>query len=237
MDEVTKYLLDQGYLRVNDSLYSQPQQVNDAHHHDFLKFLPEELRDSLEKMMDPVERKKMLTDIYKTRVFVASYWMIAIFFLLLFLPESKFFAPFVAGYIGGRKAGSMWKGAMAALVPFILLGLIDLLVFYNVIYHFYDLYLPSAGILSNSLLATLADFGLDTSGVQGSFYDPGTSLSKCCIYMVIASIIGGTLEGDDRRRQRDTAMWMNESHISNQISKKKGNKDEGGEERGRRSED
>jgi len=221
VDNVTQYLEDQGFMHVEDPSMEEVLKEKKGYHHDLYHLLPEELRENLSKMLDPGERKQMLGDIYKTKIFIASYWMLAVFFILLFLPDSKFFAPFIAGYIGGRKAGSVWKGMMAAMVPFIVLGLMDILVYYHIIYHFYDLYIPSAGFISNNIAVVLIDFGMDPSGVEGSFYDPGTSLSKSCIYMVISAIIGGTLEGDARKLSRDTAEWVNVSNISNQFSKRK----------------
>jgi hypothetical protein len=216
-EDVTRYLMESGVLKVKDSDYPPLGKIK--HHHEIFQILPEELRENLTNMLDPKKRKRMLTDIYKTKVFVASYWMLAIFAVLLFLPESKFFAPFIAGYVGGRKAGSVWKGMLAASMPFLLIGLLDILVAYNIIYHFYDLYLPSAGLLSNNINLMLVDYGMDPSGMEGSFYDPGTSLSKCAIYMVISAIIGGTLEGDARKLSRDTAEWVNVTNISNHFSK------------------
>jgi len=128
------------------------EKENNDHHRELFNLLPEEIRDYIGKMQNPTERTKLFSEVYKTRVFVASYWMISIFIVLLFLPDSAFFAPFVAGYIGGRKAGSLWKGMLAAMVPFIILGFIDLLIYYNIIYHFYDLYLPSEFWLDGSCI-------------------------------------------------------------------------------------
>lgn len=220
IDDTTKFLVDSGFMGLRDEGTGFFKEQK-PHYHDLFQLLPEDLRDNLTKMLDPRKRKEMLTDIYKGKVFVASYWMIAIFMILLFLPESRFYAPFIAGYVGGRKAGSVWKGMLAASMPFILLGFMGLLVQYQIVHNFYDIYLPSAGLISNNIGLFLVDYGLDPSGIEGSFYDPGASLSMCFIYMIISAIIGGTLEGDARKLSRDTAEWVNDSNISKQLSEKK----------------
>ena len=43
---------------------------------------------------------------------------------------------------------------------------------------------------------------MDPGGLEGSFYDPGTSQSKCFIFLVISAIIGGTLEADERKLKK-----------------------------------
>jgi len=220
MDHFTKYFVESGFMNVKEDPSGSIGEESHEHHYDILSLLPEELRDYLTKMQNPKERKKMLGEVYKTRVFVASYWMMAILLVLQLLPDSTFFAPFIAGYIGGRKAGSVWKGIIAALVPFIILGIIDVLLYYNIIYHFYDLYASSVGILTHNILATLAEFGLNTGGMGGSFYGSGGSLSKSCVYMTIAAILGGTLEADERGRLKETANLVNVSNISSQLKRK-----------------
>ena len=219
MDEVTRYLISKGLLRVKDERFEGMAKEKESPHLDIANLIPNEYRGYLTKMLHPKERKKMLRDIYKTKVFIASYWMVGIFLILLLLPESRFYAPFIAGYIGGRKAGSVFKGTLAALLPFMLLGLLDLLVSHNVIYHFYDIYLPSAGTISHNLLLMLSNMGMDTTGLKGAFYDPATSLGRTCIYMAVAAVIGGTLEGDNRRLSYKTADWLKVSNITSQLKR------------------
>lgn len=199
IDEVTKFLISRGIMNLEDEKYRMKTEKKEDSKFDFLHYVPREYRKTFFHILDPEERKKALKEIYKTRLFVASYWMFAIFFVLLLLPESRFFAPFIAGYIGGRKAGNVFKGALAAMVPFMLIALVDLLVYYNFIYHFYDLYLPTSGTLSQNLVLLLSQQGVDTSGLEGSFFNPETSLGRTSIYMTVSAIIGGTLERDARR--------------------------------------
>lgn len=220
-EHAKQFLIDEGFLHVEEDADGGGHREKHGPHHDLYQMVPEEVRDNIRRMMDPLQRKKMLGDIYRTRVFIASYWMLAILFVLLFLPESKFFAPFIAGYVGGRKAGSVWKGVAAAMVPFVILGLLDVLVYYNIIYHFYDLYLPSAGLFSQNLTQVLMNYGLDPSGMEGSFYDPGTSLSRCFIYLIISAIIGGTLEADKRDFNKKFGEWLSGLNISHQVVKRK----------------
>ncbi len=199
VDEITKFLISRGIMNLEDERYRMKPEGKNDNKLDFLHFVPKEYRKAFFHILDPEERKKALKEIYKTRIFVASYWMFAIFFVLLLLPESRFFAPFIAGYIGGRKAGNVFKGALAAMVPFMLIALVDLLVYYNFIYHFYDLYLPTSGTLSQNFVLLLSQQGVDTSGLEGSFFNPETSLGRTSIYMTVSAIIGGTLERDARR--------------------------------------
>ena len=51
----------------------------------------------------------------------AAAWMIGLSILLIWLP---IVGPFIAGVVGGREAGTVGKGLVAALVPAILLGLL-----------------------------------------------------------------------------------------------------------------
>lgn len=217
MDDFARYFEDKGVMHV---VRPPRQESTREQQHEFINMFPEELRDYLIKILDPTKRKKAIGEAYKTSVFVASYWMIAIFLVLLFLPDSRFFAPFIGGYIGGRKAGTTWKGLLAAMIPFFILGVIDVLVFYNLIYHFYDLYIPTAGILGQNLLNVLTEFGMETGGMDGSFYDPGTTLSKYCIYMMVAAIIGGAMEDIDREREGKIAHMMTVSNLSDPYTKR-----------------
>ena len=218
-DEITRYVLGFGFPHVPGDGTDHPGGGKSPP--DLSQFLPEELRRDLGKMLDPKERKQMLSEIYKTRVFVASYWMLGIFAILMLLPEGVFFAPFIAGYVGGRKAGSVWKGTLAAGIPFILLASLYLLVEHRIIYHFYDVYLPPAGMLTTTIAPILADRGLDLSRTGFSGYGSRASLTACCIYMVISAIIGGTLEGDARKMSRETAEWVKVSNISSQFIRRK----------------
>jgi hypothetical protein len=45
---------------------------------------------------------------------IASFWMLVLSLLLIWLPGV---GPLIAGIVGGKLAGSAWRGILAALLP------------------------------------------------------------------------------------------------------------------------
>lgn len=90
----------------------------------------------------------------------ASLWMLVISLLLFWLPT---FGPLIAGYVGGRRAGSPGRGLVAALLPMLLLGALVWLVFAGMM-------LPVVGVLAGATLAVallLQGVGLVAGAVIG----------------------------------------------------------------------
>lgn len=52
---------------------------------------------------------------------LASFWMLILSLLLIWLPGV---GPLIAGIVGGKLAGSAWRGVLAALLPGVLLALV-----------------------------------------------------------------------------------------------------------------
>ncbi len=63
-----------------------------------------------------------------------SFWgsMKYTFILSLMLWWIPLFGPMIAGYVGGRKAGNPWRGALAAVLPVVVISLISLIVISSV---------------------------------------------------------------------------------------------------------
>ncbi|MFQ5919605.1 MAG: hypothetical protein ACE5I4_06120 [Thermoplasmata archaeon] len=59
-----------------------------------------------------------------------SFWgsMKYTFILSLMLWWIPLFGPMIAGYVGGRKAGNPWRGALAAIIPVVAIWIISLIV-------------------------------------------------------------------------------------------------------------
>ncbi|MFQ5907808.1 MAG: hypothetical protein ACE5JE_03140 [Thermoplasmata archaeon] len=63
-----------------------------------------------------------------------SFWgsMKYTFILSLMLWWIPLFGPMIAGYVGGRKAGNPWRGALAAVIPVVAIWIISLIVISSV---------------------------------------------------------------------------------------------------------
>ena len=55
----------------------------------------------------------------RKRVIVAAIWMFGLAILLFWLPV---IGPFFAGVVGGKKAGGVWHGFLASVLPSVLIG-------------------------------------------------------------------------------------------------------------------
>lgn len=75
-------------------------------------------------------------------ILIPSIWMIIISLLLFWLPG---FGPLIAGYVGGKKAGSAGRAFMAALLPMLIAGF---LVFLAVAF----IGFPFIGVLAGATL-------------------------------------------------------------------------------------
>lgn len=96
----------------------------------------------------------------RSSILAASLWMLVISLLLFWLPT---FGPLIAGYVGGRRAGSPGRGLVAALLPMLLLGALVWLVFAGMM-------LPVVGVLAGATLAVallLQGVGLVAGAVIG----------------------------------------------------------------------
>lgn len=96
----------------------------------------------------------------RSSILAASLWMVVLSLLLFWLPT---FGPLIAGYIGGRKAGSVGRGLAAALLPMLVLGVMIWVAFAGMM-------LPVVGALVGAtLLAGLAlqEIGLVAGAVIG----------------------------------------------------------------------
>jgi len=93
-------------------------------------------------------------------IVAASLWMIVLSLLLFWLPT---FGPLVAGYVGGRRAGSPGRGLAAALLPMAVIGMLIWLVFAGAM-------LPVVGALAGATLAValiLQEIGLVAGALIG----------------------------------------------------------------------
>lgn len=55
-----------------------------------------------------------------SRIFIGFLWILFLSILLFWAPV---FGPLVAGFVGGKKAGGIWAGMMAVLLPAFLLAI------------------------------------------------------------------------------------------------------------------
>ena len=62
----------------------------------------------------------MSTDDRSGSVGIAMFWMVMLSVLLFWLP---LLGPFIAGFVGGRKAGGVIQAAIAVFLPGLLFGL------------------------------------------------------------------------------------------------------------------
>jgi len=61
----------------------------------------------------------------RSGIVAAMVWMLVLSLLLFWLP---FLGPFIAGVVGGKKAGSVGRGVLAALLPTLVTGVLFFLL-------------------------------------------------------------------------------------------------------------
>lgn len=96
----------------------------------------------------------------RSSILAASLWMVVLSLLLFWLPT---FGPLIAGYIGGRKAGSAGRGLAAALLPMLVLGAMIWVTFAGMM-------LPVVGVLAGATLVAglaLQEIGLVAGAIIG----------------------------------------------------------------------
>lgn len=96
----------------------------------------------------------------RSSIVAASLWMLGISLLLFWVPT---FGPLIAGYIGGRRAGSPGRGLLAALLPMLALGTVVVLLFAGMM-------LPVVGMVAGATLVAvllLQELGLVAGAVLG----------------------------------------------------------------------
>ena len=76
---------------------------------------------------------------------IASLWMVGLAVLLGWIP---IVGPAIAGYVGGRKAGSVGRGIIAGIIPAVILGAIV-----GIVLALFDL--PLIGTLTGIALAVV----------------------------------------------------------------------------------
>jgi hypothetical protein len=124
-------------------------------------------------------------------------WYVVILSLALFwIPP---FGQMVAGYVGGRKTGSAWKGFLAALLPmcfvFLLFGLAAMGIFDDQIGWVFDAPLSGANYLGEHVpvmgslvvfMTTYIQEFAGTLGLHGRFYVP-------YVLTIVLGYVGGAL--------------------------------------------
>jgi len=217
VDDVTRFLIARGIMGLKGSELELIEEDNTLES-SFSRLIPQEYREYLTRLMNPVERKKMLREIYKTGIVRASCWMVGLFLVLYLMPDSRFLAPFIAGFVGGKKAGSTLKAFAAAITPFFILGILQILLLFHFIYPFYDIYSPTAGALADYLTMKLTVLGMDPAGMNG--LASWSNLGRAFIYMAVGAVIGGTLESDVIKRGVKTIDLLQITTISDKFQRK-----------------
>lgn len=108
-------------------------------------------------------------------VFKGTLYMLALSVLLFWLPIA---GPLIAGYVGGRRAGSAGRGAIAAILPAIV-----------------------AGILVALAIAALPEVNLLIGAVFGSIAAIAIVLQSALL--VLGGIVGGAMAAPRLRARRD----------------------------------
>lgn len=94
----------------------------------------------------PPDAHAGITDMAKrSSVLRASLWMLVLSALLFWVPT---FGPLIAGYVGGRLAGSPGRGLLAALLPMAGLAVLVVVIFAG-------LALPVVGVVAGGTLAAV----------------------------------------------------------------------------------
>ncbi len=146
----------------------------------------------------------------------ASFWMVAILILLWGIPAyGLIIAPLVAGYVGGRKAGNEFRAFLAALLPTVISTLLVLLFTTSIIpftsYHHTLVTLHDSFFDIISHLSVYESSQKDPARAMSSITSTGTATF---FSMLALSLIGGTMERDQRKLQHDI-------EICQQTEKKK----------------
>ena len=217
VDDITRFLVTRGIMSLRDDELEMMRE-NTAPETMMSRIIPQEYREYMAKLMNPRERKKMLKEIYKTGVVRASCWMVGLFFILYLMPDSRFFAPFIAGFVGGKKAGSTLKAFIAAAAPFFVLGILHILLIFHIIYPFYEIYSPAANTIVDYLSIKLTIVGMNIAGMDG--VGNWSVLGRVFVYMVVGAVVGGTLESDVISRGVKTVDLLQITTISGRFQRK-----------------